>query len=138
MTRANAYKNVQASTASKERLMALLFEAALRNMRQGRAALERKDRNTFFTSMEKASAIVIELKCTLKPELAPALCEQLADIYGFVIGRLVQAAVKSDARFITEAERAFAPVADGFIQAAAQVQGQTAAAAPVAASATGR
>ena len=128
MTRANAYKNVQASTASKERLMALLFEAALRHMRQGRAALERRDRNTFFTSMEKASAIVIELKCTLKPEVAPALCEQLADIYGFVIGRLVQAAVKSDGRLIAEAEAAFAPVADAFIQAAAQVQAQGAAA----------
>jgi flagellar protein FliS len=136
MTRANAYKNVQASTASKERLMSLLFEAALRHMRQGRTALERKDRNSFFTAIEKASAIVIELKCTLKPEVAPQLCAQLADIYGFVIGRLVQAAVKNDARFINEAERAFAPVADGFIQAAAQVQGQTAA--PVAASATGR
>lgn len=135
MTRANAYKNVQASTASKERLMALLFEAALRHMRQGRTALERKDRKTFFTSMEKASAIVIELKCTLKHEVAPQLCEQLADIYGFVIGRLVQAALKSDVRLVNEAERAFAPVADGFIQAAAQVQSQ--AAAP-AASATGR
>jgi flagellar protein FliS len=125
MTRANAYKNVQASTASKERLMALLFEAALRHMRQGRSALEKKDRATFFTSMEKAAAIVVELKCTLKPEVAPQLCEQLHDIYGFVIGRLVQAAIKSDGRFITEAERAFAPVADGFVQAAALVQAQT-------------
>ena len=78
MTRATAYKNIQASTASKERLMALLFEAALRHMRQGRAALERRDRGGFFTPMEKASAIVIELKCTLKPEVAPQLCEQLA------------------------------------------------------------
>jgi flagellar protein FliS len=136
MTRANAYKTVQASTASKERLMALLFETALRHMRQGRAALERKDRNTFFTAMEKAAAIVIELKCTLNPEHAPQLVEQLKDIYGFVIGLLVQAAIKSDARLVSEAERAFAPVAEAFIQAAAQVQGQNAA--PVAASATGR
>jgi len=136
MTRAAAYKNVQASTASKERLMALLFEAALRHMRQGRAALERKDRSGFFTAMEKSSAIVIELKCTLNHAVAPELCQQLADIYGFVIGRLVDAALKSDARLVSEAERAFAPVAEGFIQAAAQVQGQQAAAA--AASATAR
>jgi flagellar protein FliS len=128
MTRANAYKNVQATTASKERLMALLFEAALRHMRHGRSALEKKDRASFFTAMEKAAAIVIELQCTLKPEVAPKLCEDLKEIYGFVIGRLVQAATTSDPRFVTEAERAFAPVADGFIQAAAQV-----AAAPIAA-----
>lgn len=130
MTRANAYKNVQASTASKERLMALLFEAALRHMRQGRAALERKDRNAFFTAMEKGAAIVIELQCTLKPEHAPQLCEQLKDIYTFVINRLTQAAVNSDARFVTEAERAFAPVAEAFIQVAAQVSAQQGQAAP--------
>lgn len=128
MTRANAYKNVQASTASKERLMALLFEAALRHMRQGRAALERKDRAAFFTAMEKGAAIVIELQSSLKPEHAPQLCEQLKDIYGFVISRLTQAAVNSDPRFVTEAERAFAPVADAFIQVAAQVQAQAPAA----------
>jgi flagellar protein FliS len=124
MTRAHAYKNIQASTASKERLMALLFEAALRHIRQGRVALERKDSAAFFAAMDKASAIVIELKCTLKPDHAPKLCEDLQDIYGFVIGRLVEAAVSRDPKYLTEAERAFAPVADGFIQAAAQVQAQ--------------
>ena len=122
MTRANAYKNIQASTASKERLMALLFEAALRHLRQGRASLEKKDLGGFFTSVEKASNIVIELKSTLKPEHAPQLCEQLQDIYGFVIGRILEAAATRNPRFLAEAERAFAPVADGFIQAAAQVQ----------------
>jgi flagellar protein FliS len=121
MTRANAYKNVQASTASKERLMALLFEAALRHMRQGRAALERNDRPAFFTAMEKGSAIVIELSSTLKPEVAPQLCEQLKDLYAFVVGRLTQAAVQLDPALVTEAERAFTPVAEAFIQVAAQV-----------------
>lgn len=124
MTRASAYKNVQASTASKERLMALLFEAALRHMRVGRTALERKDRAAFFTAMEKSAAIVIELQTSLKPEHAPKLCEQLKEIYGFVIGRLTMAAVNSSARYVTEAERAFAPVAEAFIQVAAQVQAQ--------------
>ena len=130
MTRANAYQTVQASTASKERLMALLFEAALRHMRQGRAALEKKDRRAFFTGLEKAAAIVVELQCTLKPEVAPKLCEELKNIYGFVVGRLTQAAVRQDGRLVTEAERAFAPVAEAFVQAAAQVQ---AGAAPAAA-----
>jgi flagellar secretion chaperone FliS len=124
MIRANAYKNIQASTASKERLMALLFEAALRHMRQSRAALERKDLGAFFTGLEKASAIVIELKCTLKPEVNQKLCDELKDLYGFVIGRLVKAGFERKAQPVGEAERAFAPVAEAFVQAAAQVQSQ--------------
>src|SRR5690349_17457870 len=116
MTRAAAYKNVQVSTASKERLMALLFEAALRHLRQGRAALEKKDLGGFYTAVEKCSAIVIDLQCTLKPEVAPELCAQLKDIYGFVVGRLLQAAVSRDGALLHEAERAFAPVASAFVE----------------------
>jgi flagellar protein FliS len=127
MTRANVYKNIQATTASKERLMALLFESALRHIRLGRAALERKDSTAFFAAAEKASAIVIEFKCTLKPEHAPQLCDDLQQIYGFVIGRIVEAAISRNPKFMTEAETAFAPVADGFIQAAAKAQAKTAA-----------
>jgi flagellar protein FliS len=129
MTRANAYKTVQASTASKERLMALLFEAALRHMRQGRAALERNDRPAFFTAMDKGAAIVVELSATLKPEVAPELCAQLKDIYGFVVGRLAQATVRLDGNLIRDAERAFEPVAEAFIQVASQVPASAPAAA---------
>ena len=122
MTRANIYRNVQASTASKERLMALLFETALRHIRHARTAIERKDRDTFFTLVGKASNIVIELKCTLKPEAAPELCAELSDIYGFVVDRLVKATIEPGPHWLTEAERAFAPVAEAFMQVAAQVQ----------------
>jgi flagellin-specific chaperone FliS len=87
--------------------------------------------------MEKGSAIVIELKCTLNHDVAPELCQQLADIYGFVVGRLVQAALQRNVQFVNEAERAFAPVAEGFIQAVAQVEGQ-AKAAPAPAAAVAR
>src|SRR5689334_21536963 len=99
-------------------------------MRQARASLERRDRKAFFTGLEKSAAIVVELQCTLKPEVAPELSEQLRDIYGFVVGRLAEAAVRTDGRLITEAERAFAPVVDAFVQAAAQVQSQQGQSAP--------
>src|SRR5688572_5258403 len=113
---ANRYKAVQASTASPERTMMLLFETALRNIRAGRAGVG-KNHAGAIAAFDKASEIVLELQRALKPELAPQLCEQLHEIYGFVVGRLAMAATHQEPRFADEAERALAPVVEAFGQA---------------------
>jgi len=120
MPRATAYKTVQVNTASPERVMVLLFEAALRHMRQSRAAIERQERGAFHEGIRRAAEIVMELQSSLKPDVAPRLCEDLTRIYAFVVGRLMLAAANPDPRTVGEAERAFAPIADAFIQAAAR------------------
>ena len=120
MSLANVYKNVQVKTASPERVMVMLFQAASRHMAASREALAKRDTKVFFGSLERAAQIVIELQSTLKPEQAPKLCEELRELYGFVIARLTRAAVTRDAKYIREAERAFAPVADAFAQAVGQ------------------
>jgi flagellar protein FliS len=124
MARANVYKTVQINTASKERIMVLLFEAALRHMRQSRAALDRKERAAFHDGIRRAAEIVIELQSTLKVDVAPKLCDELSQIYGFVVGRLMLAAASSDARPVGEAERVFAPIVDAFVQVAAKAASQ--------------
>lgn len=121
---ASRYKTVQASTASQERTMVLLFEAALRHLRLGRAAIG-KNPGASIAAFDRASEIVLELQRALKPELAPALCEQLHDIYGFVVGRLGLAATHQEGRHADEAERAFAPIVEAFVQACAAAPAAT-------------
>jgi flagellar biosynthetic protein FliS len=102
--------------------MVLLFEAALRHMRHARAAMERKEGKAFHDGIQRAAEIVIELQSTLKSEVAPGLCDELSQIYGFVIGRLMLAAATRDPRLVAEAERAFSPIVEAFTQVASQVQ----------------
>jgi len=120
MTGAKRYVTMQTATASKERTLVLLFEAALRHMRTGASALEKKDRIKAATSLDKACQIVLELQSTLKPEVAPKLVSDLIEIYTFTAARLSRAIASGDVKDVIEAERAFRPVADGFTQAAQQ------------------
>jgi flagellar secretion chaperone FliS len=119
MSAVRRYAAVQNTTASKERLMVMLLEAALRHMRGAIAFLETKDRVAAAPLLDKASQIVLELQATLKPEVAPKLCDDLIAIYTFTAARLARAIASGDPRDARQAERAFAPIVDGFARAVA-------------------
>jgi flagellar protein FliS len=121
MNAARAYVRTQNETASRERLMVLLFEAALRHIRTGAAALEAGDRTRAVTPLMKAGDIVAELSSSLDVSRAPELGQLLKDVYLFVSSRLIRAASTGQAEAAREAERVFAPIVDAFATAVAQV-----------------
>jgi len=114
---ARRYAQAQRETASPERLMVLLFEAAVRNIRSGAAALDAGKVPEATRALTRATEIVVELHATLDRSKAPDLCDQLAEVYRFVCQRLGAAALSRDARAAREAERCFTPIADAFAQA---------------------
>jgi flagellar protein FliS len=114
---ARRYAQAQRETASPERLMVLLFEAAVRNIRTGAAALDAGKVPEATRALTRATDIVVELHATLDRSKAPELCDQLAEVYRFVCQRLGAAALSRDARAAREAERTFTPVAEAFAQA---------------------
>jgi flagellar protein FliS len=114
---ARRYAQAQRETASPERLMVLLFEAAVRNIRSGAAALDAGKVPEATRALTKATDIVVELHATLDRSKAPELCDQLAEVYRFVCQRLGAAALSRDARAAREAERTFTPIAEAFAQA---------------------
>jgi flagellar protein FliS len=118
---ARRYAQAQRETASPERLMVLLFQAALRHIRSGAAALESGQQAEAGRALGRASDIVVELHATLDRPRAPELCDQLGEVYRFVSQRLGAAALSRDARAAREAERVFAPVAEAFERAVASL-----------------
>lgn len=126
MNAIRAYARTQTETASKERLMVLLFEAALRDMGKGRLALQTGSRGEASKLLSHASEIVTELLATLDNRHAPDLCQQLSEIYTFVIKELLNAMLTGQADRAEAAERAFRPVVEGFAEAVKSIQGPTA------------
>ena len=120
------YGQTTKETASRERLLVLLFEAALRHMRNGASALESGRAADAVLPISKANDIVVELQATLDTARAPELCQQLGAVYQFVAQRLLLGSLKKDAKLVREAERAFLPLVEAFQQAV-----QVAAGAPV-------
>ena len=118
------YAQTQNETASKERLMVLLFEAALRHMRRAAVSLEGGRSSEASPALNRAGDIVAELLGTLDHSRAPDLCRQLSDVYIFVADRVIAAGGTRNPVAVREAELVFAPIADAFSKAVAQLQGQ--------------
>ena len=122
MNVARAYSRTQNETASKERLMVLLFEAGLRHMRAAVLSFNNNQSGDAIKSLGKASDIVQELLATLKPEAYPELCESLASVYQFVLSRIDRALLSLTAKPAEEAARAFEPIVLGFAEAVAKLE----------------
>jgi flagellar biosynthetic protein FliS len=121
MTPYSAYTKVNVETSSAPQIMVSLFQAALRNMRGSAGAFERGDYRSGSEMAEKAATIVLGLQGTLKVEVAPDLCAQLSELYTFVACRLGMAGTKFSPKYVREAERVFAPIAEAFGEAAVKV-----------------
>ena len=115
-----AYRQTQVETASPERTLALLMEGALSRMRKGITLLEQGKRAEAAGPLTRAADIIMELERTLRPEVAPDLCRDLAHLYQFITFRLTRAAT-GDVKAARDAEQAFTPIADGFIAAINQM-----------------
>jgi flagellar secretion chaperone FliS len=122
MNAATAYKRTQSETASKERLMVLLFEAGLRHLRAAAKAFDEKKNAEAIKSLGKASDIVQELLSTLNHQIFPELCERLAAIYVFVLGRIDRGLLTLTAKPVLEAARAFEPIVLGFAEAVTKLE----------------
>jgi len=118
------YAQAERETASPERLMVLLFQAALRNMRNGATALETGKLGEAGRVLGRASDIVMELHRTLDRPKAPELCDRLGEVYRFVTRHLGAAVLSRDPRTAREAERVLRPIAEAFETAVASLAAQ--------------
>ena len=120
------YAQSQNETASPERLMVLLFEAALRHMRMAAGALQSGRIADANVALSKATDIVVELDATFDRPRSPELADKLGIVYQFVCGRLLSASASRDPVLVRQAEQVFSPVADAFAAAVRQLAAERA------------
>ncbi len=123
MNVASKYATTQNETASRNRMLVLLLEAALRHIRTAAKALDEKSVKDAAIPLKKATDIVTELMTHLDRSQAPETVDNLIAIYMFVSNRLTIATAKKDPAPAREAERALAPIVEGFAAAVAAVEG---------------
>ena len=126
MNATRRYSRAQAETASPERTMVLLFEAALRHIRSGAAALEGGRPTDAVAALARAGEIVAHLDATFDRARLPELARSLGPVYRFVCQRLLSANLTRNPAFAREAERAFSPVADAYSTAVHQLAARAA------------
>ena len=120
------YLETQILTASRERLLLMLYDGAIRFAEQGRDALAAKELEKAHESLVKVQRIVVELWCALNPSVDPELSKTLGGLYAFLYLRLVHANVHRDLHAADEAIGVLRRLREAWGEAVAAVkQGET-------------
>lgn len=97
----NAYKNNSVNYASKEQLLLMLVDGAVRFSKVAKEALENKDTKKSHESLVRVQDIFTELMVTLDRN-AGEWAAQLYEVYDFIKTRLFEINLKKDAKMMEE------------------------------------
>jgi flagellar secretion chaperone FliS len=122
----NRYKAVKVKTASPGQVLVMLYDGLLRFLAEGRDAMKAGNPGRAGEKIDRAFAIVSELLSTLRPEVAPELCEQLQGVYMFCMDQISQANIKQEPKLLDDCIQVLEPIRDGYRQVVEQGAGEPA------------
>lgn len=96
------YKNNSVNYASKEQLLLMLLEGAVRFSKTGRQAILDKNIQKAHENIVKTQNIFYELLISLNVEQGGEWAKSMVDIYNFILRRLTDANMKKDAAIMDE------------------------------------
>ena len=97
-----AYKRNKILTQSREQLVVLLYEGAIRFLRQAAEAMQAGDHEAKANFINRAQAIIDELDASLDLEVGGEIAANLQGLYAFMTRHLTQAVVRNDPQMIRE------------------------------------
>ncbi len=95
------YKRTQIGTASQGRLILMLYEGALKNLRSAQNSINHKDIKGAHNMLMRTQDIIRELNTTLNMN-AGEISQNLRNLYLYMLQRLVEANVSKDNEKIEE------------------------------------
>ncbi|MHC5059831.1 MAG: flagellar export chaperone FliS [Planctomycetota bacterium] len=98
----DVYKQTAVTTQNKGRLIVMLYDGAIRFLRQAIQEIHAKDYAAKGRSIGKAQDVIIELNCVLDMEAGGEIAENLRGLYNFMNRHLSQANVKCDVHMLQE------------------------------------
>lgn len=100
-----AYQNNQVTTAPQKKLIVMLYDGAIKNLRLAKMAMEEKKVEKINTHLIKAQDIIMELMTTLNFELGGEIAKTLHQLYDYMYRQLIKANIDKDVEAINEVEK---------------------------------
>jgi len=97
----STYKSVQVTTTDRGRLLLMMYEGAIKFLKQSKAGLEENDIPKFCRFLSKGQAIIAELMNTLDFEKGGTIARDLDRLYDFMLFYLTEANLHRDAQRIS-------------------------------------
>jgi flagellar secretion chaperone FliS len=110
------YRQIAMQTMAPGRMIVMLYEGALRFLEQGRAAMQENDVETRALFLNKAQAIVSELRFSLDHGAGASFTKELESLYDYVISEINQTSFDQDPIHIANAVRTLEPLLEAWRQ----------------------
>lgn len=91
-----AYKKTSVKTASKEQILLMLYQAAIKNCKKAIKAVEEKDIAVKGEAIGKMQDIIIELNNSLDFEVGGDVARELSSLYDYILYASTQANINID------------------------------------------
>ncbi len=112
-----AYKKTSVNTASKEQILLMLYQAAIKNCKKAIEAIEKKDIAAKGEYIGKLQDIIIELNSSLDFEVGGDVAKELSSLYDFILFSSTQANIKIDTEPLEGCIEVLTTLYDGWQQA---------------------
>lgn len=94
------YQSVQVTTTDRGRLLLMMYEGAIKFLKQSKSGLETNDMTKFCRFLSKGQAIIAELMNTLDFEKGGQIARDLDRLYDFMLWYLTEANLYRDPKRI--------------------------------------
>lgn len=111
------YKETSVASASREKILLMLYEAAIKFTKKAIIACENKDISERGLNIGKAFDIIIELNSSLNHKMAPELAANLEQLYMFITDQYTKANVSGDAKPLHDVMRVLEILHKGWVEA---------------------
>lgn len=120
---AKAYHKTSVETASKEKILLMLYEGCIRNLKKAKAAMEAKNYAEKGIALGKAQDIINELSNSLNFEVGGELSKQLEGLYIFIFNQTSQANIENDPNKIAHSIKLMETLYEGWKEAVEKLKG---------------
>jgi flagellar protein FliS len=120
-----AYKKTSVETASKEQILLMLYQAAIKNCKKGIEAIEQNNIAKKGEFIGKLQDIIIELSNSLDFEVGGDVAKELASLYDYMLYASTQANIKIDKTHLEGCLKVLNTLYEGWTEAIKTLKTQT-------------
>jgi flagellar protein FliS len=119
---AKTYKKTSIETASKEQLLLMLYESAIKSCKLAKKHMEEKNVSDKCKQIGKVHDILLELNNTLDHSKGQEIAAQLESLYNFCISQLLVANLNNDIKAIENVTKVLSTLYEGWVAAVKEVK----------------
>lgn len=116
------YKETSVQSASKEKILLMLYEGAIRFMKQAGMAIDNKDIAARGTNIGRAFDIVNELNNTLNHEAGKEIAANLEQLYMFVCEQMTKSNATGEKKPLEDGIRIMETLYSGWVEAIEKIK----------------